>query len=324
MSDKVRIGGVLNEAVMFGAHHWLTYVRFAWAPFVLIALLSIGLTALLIDFGAIAAAGEATGQLQAFSFDTLFRLPVPVTIVAFAALGLVIAFLMAGPVASIARLVILGEKNPGLVHVRMDGPARRVFIAMVISGLINIVIWAVAVAIVQFFFDQNPFSGFGTLIELMKTSGVAGANGTAPSLSPEQLDEFKNVMAAWGGVFFLTIIPSIYVGLKLVPFVPGSAAENRLILMKSLRMTRGHFWSIFGAYVLFVVFLGIAGIVLGLSLEIINVLLGFLANQGTALAVVGIILVVIVNLIEFVFNLFSATAQLALSAIIYRRIETGE
>ena len=49
--------------------------------------------------------------------------------------------------ASVYRLVALGEERPGLFHLRFDGPAVRVFWALIISGVISMVIWLIALAI---------------------------------------------------------------------------------------------------------------------------------------------------------------------------------
>ena len=319
MSDKLPVGGVVNEAVMFGLHRWTTYARFFWAPLLLITVLVVAFIILAFDFSALNGIEENDPDALGALIDSL-RMPPALLIPLGMAFGLGALFIAAGPSASIYRLIILGENRPGLIHLRFDGPAVRVFLAMIVMALINFLIWGVALLIADIMSDKSIMDGFRAFGDLL----TLVAESEEGDIDPDRALSVMGEMSVPTTAFLLTIIPSIYCNIKLAPFVPGSAAENRLILLKAFRMTFGSAWSIFGAFVLFMIFLVIAGLILGIALEVLGLIATFITGKGGALAFLGAIFMVAITLIELFFNIFSNAAQMALTAIIYRRLETGE
>ena len=113
----------------------------------------------------------------------------------------------------------------------------------------------------------------------------------------------------------------IYVNIKLVPFPPGSASENRLLLFGAFRMTAGHFWSILGLYILFILAMIVLGIVYTLAMSFIE-LMASLGGAG-ALTIIGAIFTVVAFAAAIAYQVFVIGVQLSLQAIVYRRLKTG-
>ncbi len=319
MSNSTPVGAVVNEAVQFVLHRWGAVFRFFFAPVLLSVVLFSAFAASVIDQEKAAAAGEIATIAD---FLAIVRLPLPTVIF----MGLVAtsatALLLAGAAASLYRLVALGEDRPGYFQVRVDGPAARVFLASIILGVISLVIWGAAAAIAQAI-------GGGSPLVLMKEFAnfymeVAATGDEPDDIPPELRQAFIDHGASFALWCFMGLAASLYAGVKLAPFAPGAAIENRLILLKSVRMTTGHAWSILGSLTLLAAFTFIIALIAGLAINIINQISGLLMSQGAGLALVGLAFSAIVVAGQILIRAFTTGAQGALLAIIYRRLETGE
>jgi hypothetical protein len=132
--------------------------------------------------------------------------------------------------------------------------------------------------------------------------------------------EARPLMTAWAYSF----IPMLYLGVKLAPFPAASAAEDRLLLFGTFRMTFGHWWSMFFCFVLMAIAMILLSIVVEIPFQIITGLGGALAKQGAAAGVIGGVIVFIATLAYLVYQLFVVAVQLALNAVIYRRLAYGD
>ena len=314
----LRIGDTLNEAFQFGLKRWGTVLRLGWLP-VAVSLILIGLYfAAILDIQLLMKAEEA-GTVPAV--DEIFRMPVAAMIGLGLVLYIAIALLYSGVIASVYRLAALGEEMPGFFHLRMDGPAWRVFWASMISGLISLAILVVGILISVAAFGE----GFSSFMDGMRSFwGMvfeAAESGTEPTA--DSFDEnTMQALAAMMRVFAIVTIPMIYFGIRLSPFVAGSAAENRLILFGAFNLTKGRFWSILGAYIV----MGIALMIVSMGYEITMAILEVLMELGASGGVFALIMA-LVGVIYFVLTViyyaFLYGVQLSFQAIVYRRLKTG-
>lgn len=306
-------GEVLNEAFQFALQRWGTVLRYAWLP----ALLCFGLiflySAAVFD-NAEALDGEAPG--------ISLRIP------AFAAfaLGLVVfaacAYLYAGFMTSVFRLVSTGEERGGFVHLRMDEPVIRVFWAVIIINAIGLALLGVSLVMAFIVTGSSPGATFGAISEFFSLAAATSASGgTIPPEAAERLAEPVSVV-------FLSILgallPIIYLNIRLTPFPAASAVENRLVLFGAFHMTRGHFWSIFLIQLLILVCLLALSVIVELGTAILTMLGEVLAAFGGVGALGGAIVMGVAFLIAVIFQVFAAAVQLSAQGVIYRRLKTGE
>lgn len=320
MSSKISVGATVNEAFRFGMKRWQSVIRFFWLPMLLAIALIGGFVVATVDFKA-AEALAGTGGMSLDMFKSVLRLPLPVFFIALTLCYLAIFVLMSGGVASIYRLVVHGEERTGIFQLRFDGPAIRVFLSYVILAAINIFIFGVALLIAAALAGTSPFSGFGAIAELFSAAAKAGPGEAAPTeLVTRVIDEARPLMSAW--VF--SMIPLLYLGVKLAPFPAASAAENRLLLIGTFKMTFGHWWSIFLCMVLMMVALILLAVVVEIPYQILTSLGKALANQGAAAGVVGGVITLVATLAYLFYQVFVMAVQLALNAVIYRRLAYGD
>ena len=223
--------------------------------------------------------------------------------------------------ASVYRLVALGEEREGIIQLRVNGPATRVFFALIILTVINYGIWFVAFVIAAAMSGATPGAVLSAAAQsFVKIMAAAEADTT---IAPEQLV----VLAEPFGVFVLAtvlaVVPLVYLSIKLVPFPAGSAAEDRLLLFGAFRMTAGHFWSILGAYFLLMLLLMVLGVVFGLGMEVLDLLAGLNAGGSTGLTLVATAAFIVQLALTIVYQAFVYGVQFALQAIVYRRLTTG-
>lgn len=318
MSQKVPVGEVMNEAVQFGLHRWATVLRFAWAPTVFSILL------FLLFFAALFSPSFFTSMNEAADFSDLkegMRFSVPLAIAGAAAIYLFIILLYCGVAASLFRLVALGEERPGIVQLRLDGPAFRVFFSYLIIMIISGVIWTAAIMAAMAMNGES----WSSLMEGLKNFGELAA--AAEQDSADELAALGALMTPFkifGLAFLFAAIPLIYMSVKLAPFPPGSAAENRLLLFGSLSMTVGHAWSIFGVFLLYIAFVMVLSIVYGLADAVLQGLADLLTSFGSVFAIVALVMYLLLAAVAIFFQLFMMAIQYAVPAIIYRRLKTGE
>lgn len=306
-------GEVLNEAFQFALQRWGTVLRYAWLP----ALLCLGL---IILYGAsVFGDGEALdGEAAGMSL----RMP------AFAAfvLGLVVfaacAYLYAGFMTSVFRLVATGEERGGFVHLRMDEPVIRVFWALLIVNAISIVLLSLSLVMALIVTGSSPGATFGAIAEFFALAVEASASGgEIPAEAAERLAEPVSVV-------FLSIlgalVPIIYFNIRLTPFPAASAVENRLVLFGAFYLTQGRFWPIFLIQLLILVCLVALSVIVELGTMILTMLGELLVGLGGVGALGGAAVLGVVLLIAVVFQVFAAAVQLSAQGIIYRLLKTGE
>jgi hypothetical protein len=318
MSQRVPVGDVINEAFQFGLHRWFTVFRFAWLPFLLAATVIGGVFMLAFDVSAMSGQREVESMSE---LAGLLRVSPAAAAGLFAIAVVLILIAYSGVFASIYRLVALGEDRPGLFQLRFDGPAIRVFWAQLILTLINYGILIAAGMIALAVSGHSLGEVANAWREFVAMVAQASAN---PEAQPDEAALAR--IASPFGVFFLGFLFAapvmIYVNIKLVPFAPGSAAENRLLLFGAIRMTTGHFWSILGVYILFILAMIVLGIVYTLAMSFIELMAG-LGGAG-ALSLIGAIFTVVSFVAALVYQVFIIGVQLSLQAIVYRRLKTGQ
>lgn len=319
MSSKIPVGATVNEAFRFGMKRWPTVLRYFWFPLVVAILVIAGLVMAMIDFKAAQSVSDAAPSFAAFK--SVLRVPFPVFL-GVMTLGYVAVFVvMSGAVASIFRLVVHGEERKGIFQLRFDGPAIRVFLASIIVAVINFAVFGAALLVASIISGQAPFSGIGAIFDLFAFASNAKPGATMPTdLAARLATEAKPLMWAW----LYALVPMLYLGVKLAPFPAGSAAEDRLVLFGTFRMTFGHWWSIFFSFVLMMVALILLAIVVELSFGIINGIGGALAQQGAAAGAIGGVIMLVSTVAYLFYQLIVLGVQLALSAVIYRRLAYGE
>ncbi len=318
MSQKLPVGEVMNEAVQFGLHRWATVLRYGWIPGLLSLVLFGGYFASVFDTALFNENYEAT------SFDELkdiLRVPLSTAIAGAVGVYLIAGLLFCGVAASLFRLVALGEERPGLFQLRLDGPAIRVFFAYMIVMLLTGGIWGAAFLGALSISGESISSLSGSLQALMEIIATA-EEGSDDGM--EAMTAIMGPMQVYGLTFLLGLVPMIYVSVKLIPFPPGSAAENRLLLFGSFGMTFGHFWSIVGIYILYFLFLIVIMIIYSMADTVLRMLAVLLVTQGSVFALVGMGVFMVLGAAAIFYQLFVVALQSAVPAIIYRRLKTGE
>jgi hypothetical protein len=168
---------------------------------------------------------------------------------------------------------------------------------------------------------QSIGSIWAALNEFMTLAAAASVDG-APQPAPEAMRQLAPPL----GVIFQAILLSlpllIYLNVKLAPFLPGSAAENRLLLFGSFRMTSGHAFSIFLVYVMFFMVMVIISVVYSLAMSFVE-MMASLSGAGV-FAVLGAVFSFISVVAAVAYQVFMMGVQMSLQAIIYRRLKTGE
>jgi len=319
MSQKLPVGDVLNEAVQFGLHRWSTVLRFALGPMLVSILLSGVVAAVLLEPSFFTESGK---DVTLESMKDGLRFTMPITALVGGLAYLFVIFLFCGVMASMYRLVALGEERRGFFQLRMDGPAKRVFFAYLILMILNLAIWGIA-----FYFALGmtgdswdtigkafgEFMAFAAVAEQANESEVEAAMmALMPTLKP------------FGLAILYAVLPLIYVNTKLAPFPAGSAAENRLLLIGSFAMTFGHFWSVLGVSILGFIFLMLLNMIFRLSMKVFEMISELLLTQGAGMAVLAAIIGIGIVALSIFFQLFTFAFQTSLHAIIYRRLKTGE
>ena len=306
-------GEVLNEAFQFAARRWGTVLRYAWLP------MAIGL---FVVYAYSALAFEMEPGLDGANGTLSLRMPAALAFALGAGVFGACAFLYAGFMTSLFRLVATGEERGGFVHGRMDEPVSRVFWAVLIVNGLGFALMAMSLLIALVATGSPPGETFEAVSEFFSLAAAASASGEAvPVEAAERLAEPV-------GLVFLSVVgallPIIYLNIRLTPFAAGSAVENRLVLFGAFRLTGGRFWPIFLIQSLIVICLFALSIIVELGAEILEQLGTLLAGIGGVGAIGGAVVLAAGFLIAAGFQLFSAAVQLSAQGIIYRRLKTGE
>lgn len=313
MSARIPVGEVLNEAFKFGLERWVTVLRYVWAPVVLIMLVAGGALYLIVDMPAL----QAMEGVEEFgSLSSIIRLSPAAAILTAVVAALLSMLIISGAMASVYRLVSLGEDHPGWIGVRFDGPAQRVFWAQILMAVISYAVMVGAVLLALAISGQSFASVIAAMQEFVALVQQATAN---PELQPDEetLERLAVPISAMflGGLIAMPLI--ILLNIRLAPFLAGSAAENRLLFMGSFGLTRGVFWPLFGLYLLFLLALMVIGVVFSLASGVLELL-------GTLSGGLGVVFVLANVAASFVYQIYIMGVQLSLQGIVYRRLKTGQ
>ncbi|GGD07260.1 hypothetical protein [Aquisalinus flavus] len=125
-------------------------------------------------------------------------------------------------------------------------------------------------------------------------------------------------------IFLALTILMIWITVKLVPFLPMVAIEDRLTIGRGLGLSVGNFWNILGALILLVLILAAIYIALMIIVAIVAVILIFAVvlasgiddpDQGTQ---VGTAMGFAIGFLSsYAFNAFSGAAAMVLATMIY-------
>ncbi len=317
MAEKFAVGEALNETFQFALNRWGTVLRFGWAPMALVLAISFGLAWSILDVKALEAAEENPEAI--FQFGQFLKMPVLAAILSAVAGSLLIAFILSGFMASVFRLVSLGEERPGFVHLRFDGPAQRVFFANLILSLINFAIYAAAFLVASIATGISPGAAFGAVSEFFRLLSESAASGG--QVDPADIGE----SVAPFGLFFIAglfaLLPVVFVNVRLAPFLAGSAAENRLLLVGAFHLTAGNFWGVFFYYVLLIVVMMLIVFVFQIVISIVDALSALPSNGVFAL--MGYLANAVAFIATVAYQLFVYAIQFGGQGVIYRRLKTG-
>ena len=284
MSERLPVGDTLNEAFQFGLRRIGTVIRLGWLPMALVFGMGAGLVRLIFDVSTLESSEDPSILLNPEAYLTV---PAPVAVLLGVVVLIIAMLLMAGFMASVYRLVALGEDRGGYFDLRFDGPSVRVFWAQLIIALIGYGIFAIAF--------------------LLASVVTGGSGGVAVVLSLAVL-------------FALPVLA--FVNVRLAAFPAGSAAENRLFFRGAFDLSKGRFWSIFGVYFFLVLALMVFGIIYTILSSILE-MLASLGGAGGALAAIGVVFTALQIGMMIFYQAFVLGVQLSTQAIIYRRLKTG-
>ncbi|MCK5744628.1 MAG: hypothetical protein KAH44_00365, partial [Oricola sp.] len=204
------------------------------------------------------------------------------------------------------------------LQVRFDGPAQRVFAALLILNVLNYAV-ILLLCVVMLLIGGSGFGDFFRAWPVFFSLVEAASADPSYQPSAQELAALKPLGSFFTGLF-LAVPALIYLNVKLAPFAPGSAAENRLLLFGAFRMTSGHAWSIFGTLILFVLAMVVMSILYMLTMSFLELM----ASVGGTMAFIGMIFNAISLAAGIAYQIFVMGVQLSLQAIIYRRLKTGE
>ncbi|NHK26975.1 hypothetical protein FF098_003510 [Parvularcula flava] len=129
-------------------------------------------------------------------------------------------------------------------------------------------------------------------------------------------------MEVW--IFLALLIGMVWLSVKLIPYLPMVAIENRLDIGRGLGLSFGNFWNIFGALILFGIILIGLYIALMIIVAIVIMIAAFIGimvagiEDSTHAAEVGTMIGFAIGFVAgYGFSAFSASATFVLAALVY-------
>ena len=303
MSQKMPVTDLLTESFTFGLQRFWTIARCLLVPYLIIIVGIIIVTLALIDFPAIDAldnTGDWPGEVGTI-IDAVLRISWQGTLAIFVIATLILSIPFMGGIVSIFRLVGLGEEPGGWFRLRMDAPVWRTIVAYIIWTVLQWIIYGIAFAI-TYAMIPDALSVFANL-RLIEDQ-------------PELLAPLVGfIVLAW----FISLLMMIVVFTKLAPFPAATACENRLMLISSWHMTKGHFWTILGGYILMSLALGFANLVYQVIAQLVSVMAELLGG-GILAGLIVLIVTLIIFATSIAVTFFMTGVQMAFPAAIYRRL----
>ncbi|MBI1393936.1 MAG: hypothetical protein GC152_14455 [Alphaproteobacteria bacterium] len=310
MSVSIKAGAVVAEAVEFGWRRLPAVLRFAWAPMLFASMVTVGALGVLFDPAGVAAEGAVDGVAVGDPWSVM-RAPGWIVGIAGLVLSALWCIVLGGVYTDIFRLVATGEDAGRFVNVRLDGPAFRTAAAFTMMILLNLVLTVVAALVAQSVTGVGVGEAISNYFKLIRWTAAAGGAAGQPPV--EIVDGVVASVSLFLTTALLSVVPGLYLSTKLAPFPAGTAVEDRLIPLKSFRVTRGHAWSILAALLLLSAALGLLSLVLGMAFGILDLV-------GQTLGGAGVLLNAISALAQAGLQFFAFGAQAAFGAIIYRRL----
>ena len=216
MSNTVPVGETLNEAFQFAINRMGAVFRLGWLPIVLTMLVTLGAVRLIFKPEVFTSGEEATTG----SLVELMNVSPPVAILIGVLALLLMLVITSGFMATIYRLVALGEDRPGLADVRFDGPALRVAWAQIILSVLTTSVFFVVFLLVSISTGHSPFEVLGSIGKFFAVAVSASAAGVEPD--PAQFAEFAEPLGALLLAGFVSIFPIAYLTVRLAPFAAAS------------------------------------------------------------------------------------------------------
>ena len=310
MSEKMPVTDLLNESFTFGLRRFFTVLRCLFVPY-LILIVGLCIVAVgLLDFDAISRL-ENNDMPEPESFEdvmgiinSVFRGTWQSALAVFFVAATVLSLPLYGGIASIFRLVGLGEEPGGWFNLRLDGPMWRTFFSWLIIGIL-----------------QNLFFGIGLAVAYGMNPDMFAFFADLEALEDDPTPLFGllgSLFFAW----FIFLLLSMFVFTKLAPFPAASACENRLMLVNSWSRTSGHFWTILGGYIMLVLALTFANMAFQILTSVLQgVFTAVSAMGGEAMVGIMVAFVTLVILVaSLAFTVFTTGVQMAFPAVIYRRL----
>ncbi len=244
-TNKLPVFRTFGNALGFAVGDYFTVLRLAWLPFTLLLAANFGLAALIgLSLGKrIATPFFVFAHIQEFAFLQ-------------ATMWILQLIVVAAVAVSIHRIILFGDRRPGVYLSFRFGRTEFVYAAMaLIWGLIILAIMATVLTPVLLLVSGGDLPGlFARVQEWAKDW-------------PRHAPDLANNFGAFAGVWFAYVIGWIvvlYVSLRLCVWPPSVVATNRLSPGEAWRLTDGNALRLFGLFFLtiFVVYAVVLAVVL--------------------------------------------------------------
>ncbi len=301
--NKLPIGTVAWDSVLFGFRNIFTTIRLGWLGFLLFAVvLAAGC---FVFLGGFIEAIEVLEAVDDGDFDPEHWGAIHDIMGAYGGLILmcILASLVFVPFAVVMTRMAGGtqEAPSGIAYFKFGGNEIRYVLASILSTILHLIVM---------------FLAFLPMI-IVFALGIAGVAATEAFMDPEIFaDAFEDGMAGLAGVsaillFIVGIVLIVWFSIRMIAFLPSVANDERIDLGAAVKMTKSNVWHIIGGGILFflmlwaaelaftlLMFVGaaIVGVTIGAmggEIEILAIVLGGLGGLGAILLVLFYIAFVI-------------------------------